>query len=102
MSARETTGPAAARKPHTVTALVRQLDQIRRHAADDGGELSYYQVAKRAGVDINMVQRFFEGYARLGPRAPVADRTTPGRVQFGSALAIVQALGCELEIVPAS
>jgi len=50
-------------------------------------------------MGINTVQRFFTGYEQLGRKAPVADRTTPGRTRLASALALLQALQCDFEAV---
>lgn len=82
-----------ARKPSTVRQLVKVLDDLRR----DRG-MTLYEVAKRSGLDLNTVTRFFSGYARLGKKA-ASDPDRPGRVRLDSALVIAHALGCDFKIV---
>jgi hypothetical protein len=85
--------PIVTHKPNTVRQLVKIVDDLRCDR-----NVTLYELAKRSGLDLNIVTRFFRGYSRLG-KTVASDPDRPGRVRLDSALAIVHALGCDLEIV---
>ncbi len=87
---------SAQRKCNTVKGLVEHADRLRRERG-----LSYYEVARRSGLSLGTVTRFFTGYQRMGSRmaSRVADPDKLGPVTLGTALAVIQACGGDLAFV---
>lgn len=67
----------------------------------DAKKLSAYRIAKETGLTRDAVLRLFSGYMKVGKRdrETIRDPHRPGRVRLETALAIVQALGADIEIV---
>ncbi len=96
MAAKRTSKRRRGRRPAagTLNCLVGEVDKRRR-------ELGYslYRISKDTGLALNVVRRFFDGYAGTEPRVTSdTGDSSSGRCRFGSAVAIAAAVGLHFRV----
>lgn len=80
----------------TAETLIAQVERYRKSA-----DISLYRICKNTGMNVggNSVRRFLRGYSSPSEKKNLKNPSRPGRVSLETALAILHAMGLDLEVV---